>query len=174
MLTDGIIKILPLEERHLEPLRKLRNDPQTWRYLTSVLPIKPQSQINWFAQLSTDKTRMYFAIEKKAKFVGILRSDEYDMVNQSIRIGADVVSKYRRQGIALKVYRLFLDYLFNQLNIHRVWLLVAEFNQPAITLYQKIGFQKEGSQRKALFRDGKWSDYLMMSLLREEYQKSTR
>lgn len=171
MLTNGTLSLIPLEERHLETLRQLRNSPNTWYFLTSTLPIKPKSQLRWFEGLCRDKNRLYFAIEKRGKFVGIVRSDEWDMTNQSVRIGADVVPKYRRQGIATKTYKLLLNYLFNQANIHRVWLLVAEFNKPAIALYKKLGFKKEGAQRQALWRNGNWHDYLMMSLLRKEYQK---
>lgn len=174
MLRDDSIEILPLEERHLESLRRLRNDPQTWPYLTSPLPVDPKSQMKWFEQLCSDKSRRYFAIEKNSKFVGVVRTDEWDQINQSVRIGVDIVPKFRRQGIATKVYKLLLEYLFNQVNMHRVWLLAAEFNKPALALYKKLGFEKEGTQRQALFRNGQWHDYIMMSLLREEYQKQKR
>lgn len=171
MLTDDIIIILPLEERHLESLRKLRNDPKIWPFLTSVLPIDPKSQISWFEQLYSDKTRKYFAIEKSGEFVGVVRTDEWDQVNQSVRVGVDIVPNYQRQGLATRTYKLLLDYFFNHANIHRVWLTAAEFNKPALALYSKLGFKKEGSQRQALFRNGKRYDYIMMSLLRKEYKR---
>lgn len=171
MLTDKTITILPLEKRHLESLRRLRNNPQIWRCLTSVLPIDPKSQISWFRQLQSDKNRKYFAIEKSGQFVGVIRTDEWDQINQSVRVGIDILPDHQRQGIATRAYNLLLDYLFNQVNINRVWLLVAQFNTPAINLYRKLGFKKEGIQRQALFRGGKRHDYLMMSLLREEYKK---
>lgn len=171
MLENKVIKILPLEENHLEALRKLRNNPQIWRYLTTVLPIDPKSQRNWFEKLDTDKSRKYFAIEKGGEFVGIVRTDEWDQVNQSVRVGVDILPNHQRQGIATRAYNLLFDYFFNQVNLNRVWLLVAEFNTPALNLYRKLGFQKEGVQRQALYRDGKRHDYIMMSLLREEHQK---
>lgn len=171
MLSDGTISIIPLEERHLEPLRQLRNHPETRYFLTSTAIISKKQQQAWFERLCRDKSRKYYAIEKEGKFVGVVRSDEWDKANQSVRIGADVIPEYRRQGIAARTYKLLLDYLFRQLNIHRVWFLVAEFNKPALALYKKIGFKKEGVQRQALYRDGKRHDYIMMSLLREEHQK---
>lgn len=172
MLTDNIIKIMPLEKGHLESLRQLRNNPQIWRYLTSVLPIDPKSQISWFKQLQSDKNRKYFAIEKSGQFVGVVRTDEWDQVNQSVRVGIDILPNHQRQGIANRAYNLLLNYFFNQVNINRVWLLVAEFNTPALNLYRKLGFQKEGIQRQALYRDGKRHDYIMMSLLRDGYKKT--
>lgn len=174
MLTDKIITILPLEKRHLESLRRLRNNPQIWRCLTSVLPIDPKSQIDWFEQLCSDKSRRYFAIEKNGEFVGMVRTKEWDQINQSVIVGIDILPNHQRQGIATRAYNLFLDYLFNHANINRVWLLVAEFNKPALNLYRKLGFKKEGVQRQALFRDGKRHDYIMMSLLRKERRNGVR
>ena len=169
MITNGTICLITLEERHLEPMRQLRNSPETWHFLTSVVPINISRQKIWFEQINQDGNRMYFAIEKKGIFVGYVRTDEWDKVNQSIRIGIDIVPKYRRRGIATKVYDLLLNYLFNQLNIHRIWLLVADYNIPALSLYEKLGFVKEGMQREALFRDGKRHSYIMMSKLQNEY-----
>ncbi|MFC1790427.1 UDP-4-amino-4,6-dideoxy-N-acetyl-beta-L-altrosamine N-acetyltransferase [Patescibacteria group bacterium] len=170
-LTDGTITITPLEKRHLESVRQLRNHPETRRFLTSNVVISKKQQQAWFEKVRDNKSRRYYTIKKEGQFVGIIRSDEWDKANQSVRIGADIVPEFRRQGIATKAYRLFLNYLFNQLKLHRVWFLVVEFNKPAIALYKKLGFKKEGTQRQALFRNGKRYDYLMMALLRKDYDQ---
>ena len=52
--------------------------------------------------------------------------------------------------------------------MHRMWLLVAEFNKPAITVYTKVGFAEEGRQKGALYKHGTYHDYIMMSLIRKE------
>jgi RimJ/RimL family protein N-acetyltransferase len=57
--------------------------------------------------------------------------------------------------------------------MNRLWLLVLENNKVALSLYRKAGFVEEGRQRKAIFRDGRYLDYLMMSILRSEYEKVT-
>lgn len=172
-LKNEHIHIKPLEERHLEYFRDLRNDPQTSYYLTSVIPINPVKQLQWFKGVSSDDSRMFFSIESnKGEFLGLVRSDEWDKVNRSIRIGIDIVPAQRRKGLATQAYRLILDFLFRQLNIHRVWLLVASYNEAAAALYKKLGFKQEGVQRDAIFRDNKYHDYVMMSILSSEYEKT--
>lgn len=171
-LKNRRIIITPLEETHLESLRNLRNDPETSYYLTTVMPINPVQQQAWFRALSLDSSKMYLSILlTNDTFVGLVRCDEWDKVNQSIRIGVDIVSTYRRQGLATEAYRLLFDFLFKQLNIHRIWLLVADFNKNAFALYKKLNFVIEGKQRDALYRDGTHHDYIMMSLLKTEYEK---
>ncbi len=181
MIKTERLKIVLLEERHLEDLRRMRNDPTTSHWLTDIMPISQETQREWFKKLQTDKSRMYLTIEHEPKvkdprlleiispyFIGILRSDEWDRINRSVRIGIDIVPKYRGKGYAKEAFGAFIDYLFKQQNFHRIWFLVVEGNEIAQKLYSKFGFKIEGKQRQALFRDGKYHNYLMMSLLENE------
>lgn len=187
MLITERLRIIPLERKHLESLRKIRIDPTTWHYLTDVYPINDFQQEKWFEKVSSDSTKMYFAIEisesfetgteykmpryKESQFIGILRSDEYDKINRSIRIGVDISPHSRGNGYGTEALRAFIDYLFKHLNLHRIWLLVVKENKPAFKLYTKLGFVYEGEQKKALFRDGKWINYVSMSILEGEWKK---
>lgn len=175
MLKSPRLSIKPLLRRHLEILRILRNDESTAYYLTSVLPINEHMQESWFKKQSLDDSKIYFAIEDKKKdFIGVVRCDEWDKINRSIRIGLDIIPEKRRQGYAHESYKLLFSYLFENLGINRVWLLVADYNKNAIKLYKKLGFIQEGAARQALYRDNKFHDYLMMSILKKEYEKKSK
>jgi RimJ/RimL family protein N-acetyltransferase len=172
-LKNDTLTIRALEERDLEQFRTLRNDPDTAYFLTSVVPIAPVKQHAWFQGVSKDDSRMYFAIETTdGTFVGLVRCDEWDKINQSVRIGVDIAPQWRRKGFATQAYTLLFDFLFRQLHIHRIWLLVLSYNTPAIALYKKLGLKEEGKQREAIFRDNTYHDYIMMSILSHEYEKS--
>jgi len=45
-------------------------------------------------------------------------------------------------------------------------LTVYVDNEPAIRLYQKFGFEVEGTRRKDVFRDGQYVDSYAMARLR--------
>ena len=55
--------------------------------------------------------------------------------------------------------------------MHRVWLAVLSTNKIAYNMYQKHGFKEEGVYREAVFRDGKYHDYIIMSVLEEEFRR---
>jgi RimJ/RimL family protein N-acetyltransferase len=75
---------------------------------------------------------------------------------------------YRGLGYGYDAMRLALDFAFRELNLHRVQLTVFGYNEPAIALYEKLGFQREGVYREALNRDGqRWDMYLYGILARE-------
>jgi len=67
--------------------------------------------------------------------------------------------------------RLILDYGFYQLNLHRIWSGALAFNERSIQLHKVVGFQEEGRQREAVFRNGEFHDIVMFGLLRDEWKR---
>lgn len=160
-----------LEERDLEQVRALRNDPTTWIYLTDVALLDSETQRAWYKSLCGRADKKYFVLyDDQRDFLGIIRSDEMDRTNRSMRVGCDVVRELRGQGYGTKAFHLIKKYCFDYLNMHRLWLAVLDNNQVAIRLYEKHGFTVEGRYREAIFRDGRYHDYIIMSLLEKEYR----
>lgn len=168
-----IIKVL--QKKHLEKLRILRNDPDTNYFLTSIVPINEHMQEEWFRKMSLDDSKMYYAIENKSRiFLGVVRCDQWDKINRSIRVGIDILPEFRRKGYATEAFKILFAFLFNELGINRIWLLVLDYNERALMLYKKLGFKIEGKQRGAIFRNNKFNDYIMMSMLKKEYENSNK
>jgi diamine N-acetyltransferase len=171
MFQHGGITLRVVEEADLESIRALRNDPSTWVHLTDPHLITSEGQRRWFAGLAARDDRMYFVVsDAKHAFIGIVRMDEYHRLHRSIRVGADVLPALRGQGYGKKIYAAIKKYCFDVLNLHRVWLAVLDTNERALRLYLSQGFQIEGRYRQAIFRDGKYVDYVLMSILEEEYR----
>ena len=59
-----------------------------------------------------------------------------------------------------------IDTSDNWLNLKRLELTVFVDNEPAIRLYQKFGFEIEGTRRAAAFRDGQFVDMYEMARVR--------
>ncbi len=72
------------------------------------------------------------------------------------------------KGYGREAVGTLLNYAFQQMNLHRVWLRVAEYNQRAIRCYAACGFQTEGRMREDHFHKGGYRDSFLMSILREE------
>ena len=60
-------------------------------------------------------------------------------------------------------------YAFEELGLNRVELETYSFNARAIRCYEKAGFRREGIRRRALYRDGKFHDVILMGILKEEF-----
>lgn len=172
MFEHDHIAIRVIERRDLEKLRDLRNDPTTWIHLTDIRLITEPMQQAWFEKTASASERKYFVVCDTAHdFIGMVRCDEIDHLNRSMRIGCDILPELRGQHYGSRTYGLLLKYCFDFLNMHRVWLLVIDSNAVARGLYRKIGFHEEGRYREALFRDGHYQDYVCMSILEHEYRQ---
>ena len=64
-----------------------------------------------------------------------------------------------------------LDQAFETLGLHRVWVDVPEYNEPALQICRHLGFVLEGHMRKSHRKDGEWYDSSAMGLLADEYAR---
>jgi RimJ/RimL family protein N-acetyltransferase len=74
------------------------------------------------------------------------------------------------RGYGTEATALMLDHAFGTLGLHRVGLAVFAFNERAIRSYRKVGFVVEGRSREAIWREGRFSDEIHMSILADEWQ----
>lgn len=75
----------------------------------------------------------------------------------------------RGKGYGTEAAALLLRHGFGALGLNRIELEVYAFNPRPRRVYEKLGFQLEGTRREALIWDGEPVDAHIMSLLRREY-----
>ncbi|MCL4395446.1 MAG: GNAT family N-acetyltransferase [Chloroflexi bacterium] len=81
-------------------------------------------------------------------------------------IGMAVSDEWQGKGIGTALMQAAVDLADNWLSLLRLELDVYTDNEPAIHLYQKFGFQVEGTHRRSAFRAGEYVDTLAMARLR--------
>ena len=64
-----------------------------------------------------------------------------------------------------------LDEAFDNLELHRVWVDVPEYNEHALQMFRHLGFVLEGHLRRTHRKDGNWYDSFAMGLLVDEYHR---
>jgi putative acetyltransferase len=73
---------------------------------------------------------------------------------------------FQRRGIGSELMATLVDVADNWLDLKRLELAVYVDNMPAIGLYQKFGFEVEGTHRAHAYRDGQYVDSFFMARLR--------
>lgn len=163
------ITFKPLCHNTLEWARRLHNDPGVLEMLTDPHVVTVVEQEEWFNRLKgSSKSKRLLAVHGSEN-VGVVRIDLIDENNKSVCVGLDIHHGFRGKGLAKPIYRAILEEWFNVRQFNRVWLCVAEYNKVALGLYQSLGFEVEGVQRQALCKEGQYHNYIMMSILKEEY-----
>jgi ribosomal protein S18 acetylase RimI-like enzyme len=78
-------------------------------------------------------------------------------------LGMGVAAKHRRHGLGEQLVREALR-MSRDKGLERIELEVFASNQAAIALYRKLGFQEEGTKRRARRLDGNYDDVLLLAL----------
>ena len=81
-------------------------------------------------------------------------------------LGIMVHRDYQRMGIGTALMGAVLDVADNWLKLVRVELDVYTDNAHAIALYEKLGFEIEGTKRMDAIRGGKYVDSYLMARIR--------
>lgn len=168
-MVKAEITFKPLDEEHLEWARLLHNDPEVISMLTDPHVVSKEEQKRWFANLQKSNSSERALVFWGKEVIGLVRLDQIDYYNKSVCVGLDIHKDFRGKGLAKLVYRKMFKRWFEGEGFNRVWLMVAMYNLRAQNLYKKLGFKEEGIQREALFKNGKFYSYSMMSVLRREY-----
>ena len=83
------------------------------------------------------------------------------------QVGMAVRDDWQGKGVGTALMQAAVDIADNWLNLRRLELQVYIDNEPAVHLYQKFGFEIEGTLADFAFRDGQYVDAYMMARVRK-------
>jgi RimJ/RimL family protein N-acetyltransferase len=76
---------------------------------------------------------------------------------------------YWSGGYGTDALLLVIDYAFDWLDMHKLWLTTTGFNRRVMRQMEKVGFTLESRARRETLADGQWHDGLFYGLLRTEW-----
>ncbi len=173
MLKGKIIGLRAIEESDLEPLLAWRNRPQLRRYFREYRELSLTNQKEWFEKTVRGESslRMFSVIElANNRLLGCCGITYINWVDRngdfSIYIGADDL--YADDKFAIDAGRTLIRYGFEELNLHRIWAEIYDFDEQKIKMFATLGFTLDGRHRESHFTEGKWCDSLFYSLLEND------
>jgi diamine N-acetyltransferase len=181
MIQGERIRLRRDERADIPEFVKWLNDSEVRRYLSFRMPISMANEEQWFENmLKLPAAEQPFAIEirktspeKEAgawQMIGNCSFMDIDHTARSAEVGLFIGDKSCwNKGYGTEVMHLLLHFGFEILNLNRIFLRVDEDNKGGIRAYEKAGFVDEGRLRQAVYRDGQYFDYLIMSVIRSEW-----
>ena len=175
MIYGERIRLRAVERSDLEKFKEWVNDPEVTEGLALFLPMSSLDEDNWFdAAVKKPPEEKPLVIDMRVgddwHLIGNSNFFEIDWVARAAEVGIMIGDKtIWNQGYGTEVMTLLLRHGFETLNLNRIYLRVFSENERAIRTYEKVGFVHEGQFRQASYRNGKYSDVLFMSVLRNEW-----
>jgi diamine N-acetyltransferase len=168
------VKLRPLIREDLAYLRKWLDDAEIRGLIGEVASMSKADSEKFLEKVCADTERVWFMVvvrenNKVIGEAGLLR------MNRTWRTTDVSVIIWEREewgkGYGREAVMLLLGHAFRQLNFHRVAIGVVSFNERALHFWEKLGFRREGIQRDEYYYDGKYYDFVMMSILEDEFRE---
>lgn len=154
-LCNGNVKLRVFQEADIPYKIKWINDPQNNEYLHYNLPLNLEETKRWFCN-KDDSIRLDLTIWYDNIPVGVIGLLAIDRKNQKAEYYITVGNtSLKRKGIARTASKLLLQYAFEEMKLHKVYLNVDAENIAAVRLYEKVGFQREGYFAQDLYSERK-------------------
>jgi len=179
LLIGEKIKLTSINEEDVLEFQKWYSDVSFMRNydIVSSIPKTIEDVKELVSDVRKSNTAYIFAVKslQQKELIGVTGFEDISWNNGTaiiyIGIGGE---KHRGCGYGEEALKLTIEFGFEELNFHRIQLTVLEYNEPAIKLYEKLGFKREGVYREFIHRDGRRYDMYLYGILRSEWEDATK
>jgi RimJ/RimL family protein N-acetyltransferase len=149
-------------------IRQVENESPFMLYEAGERELTEATQRKMMEKFSRQKNSAIFVAEDKETLAGYLiaiggtaRKNKH-----SAYIVIGILQEHQGKGIGTALFHELEDWAM-QNGLHRLELTVITDNSAGVALYEKAGFEIEGTKRHSLYMDGKYMNELYMSKIVE-------
>lgn len=162
--ADEIVRLVQLNMEHLKPWMPWAVDDYSDEHARQWI----RRTLDEFAK----DGRFNALILLDEKMIGTIGFHDLDTANRHAAIGYWVDKGYEGRGIITRCCRVLIDYLFDTMKLNRVQINCSVENGRSRAIPERLGFTLEGVLRQMELVDGRFGDWAVYGLLREEWQKT--
>lgn len=166
------VYLRPVEREDAVLMAKWFNSWEVRRSVLSHRPVSLAQQEEKIASIGKDEHDVVLAIARREPdgLLGATGLHRIDFKNRRAEFGIAVGDPAEwGKGYGTEATRLIVGYGFDTLNLNRIQLLVYEDNVRGIRAYERAGFRREGVLRQYLYREGRYQDAFLMSVLKSDW-----
>lgn len=164
------------EENDYILINKWRNDPDL-QELTggNFRHVSLDIEKNWVKEKAlSNRTEIYLAIclnDDSKKMIGYLSLNKIDYINRTAEGGGIMIGDkdYRDGMIWIEVYQFITAYVFDVLNLNRIYGYCLSEHKLTMTIMPIMFYSLEGLLKQMIYKGGKYHDVAIWALLRDEY-----
>ena len=172
MLTGENIILREISLNDTDNIISWRNNPNVKKFFCIQKDLTREEHINWFnTMIKPGKVKQFIIVDKTVnKDIGSVYLRDIDYKNLKAEYGIFIGEDYcRGHGIGSEAAKLILDYGFNVLNLHKIFLRAFEENFAAIKSYRKVGFEVEGIFKDDIrLEEKKYINMIFMSIINKQ------
>jgi UDP-4-amino-4,6-dideoxy-N-acetyl-beta-L-altrosamine N-acetyltransferase len=158
-------KLRKMVHDDLEIVRCWRNHPSVNKYMFKQEYITVDNHIEWFDSLSSDSLHQLFIYEENDKAIGFIHLKQKNKQTSVYEWGF-YIEPESEKGTGTRMLQSAIKKVFNELNAHKIFGEVLEFNYASIRVHQSLGFKQEGLLKEHHVVDNEYYDVLCFGLVK--------
>lgn len=175
ILESSRLLIKPVEEEDIDQLLEFRWERDTMAQSIHD-PISQARQLAWFKSL-TDKDLAFSVFAKDSQPPTLIgTAGLYDISTRHqracFRVRLGRVARGKRLG--LEAARMVIEYGFQTLNLHKVFIDQFPENEASVRFFTRLGGVREGLLREHYYQDGRFRDAAVVGVLKDEFLAAVR
>lgn len=165
--SKTFIRAIEMEDARI--LSAWLNDRETNAFLDIIYPLSKRYCDNFTLEGEEHNKRLFIIDNEDRKPIGLIVIDKIKWEYRNCEIGIVIYDKnYRGRGYGKDALETALKFIFDDLNMHLVYLNVVDENEAAVNLYKKFGFKIEGILRDRYYKNGRYYNIIVMSKIKGE------
>ena len=168
------IEFRKADRQDLEDLLELKNE--SWFGTHTVTLANSISQEKWLESISNEthspKNLMLIAEitnDGQKHQIGVFKILHIDWQSRRAEVGWDIYHHFRGKGYGKKIVKAGIEFCFKILNLRRLDAQILANNEASQKCAVQAGFEREGIQKQAIFKLGKYVDNCLYGILSSSF-----
>lgn len=167
------VKLRKINENDLEMVMNWRMLPDVTKYMYTNPKLTIENQKKWYEKSLISKTDKYWIIQlEDGVDVGLLSLNYIDMQNKQCAWAyylADM--RARGKGLGRILECNIYNYVFEKMNLNKLWCEVFKFNDKVISIHEKFGSKIEGEFKDHILKNGEFHDVVRLAIRKPEWEE---
>lgn len=150
-LKNDILKLRALELEDLDFIFEVENNEEFWQISGTQTPFSKYLLKQYLANAQQDiyeAKQLRMLIEDTSKnSIGLIDLFDFDPKNKRAGLGILILKQFQNNGYGKQAISLFIDYAFQTLDLHQIFVNITIDNRKSIALFESLNFSKIGIQK---------------------------
>ena len=116
----------------------------------------------------TEENQNFAIVDENDEYMGTISLKNISVKDGNAEYAIVTRKKAHGTGLAFQATKEIIQYAFEELGLHRVYLNVLDINERANHFYKKCGFEYEGAFKDHLYLNGGYRTLNWYGILRKE------
>jgi RimJ/RimL family protein N-acetyltransferase len=172
LLTGKLVSLRAVEKEDAEPIRDWLTDPDLLHLLGArPIPLGSLDPEKLPEMFRMREGRVLAVLSRDKTLIGLVAVGNFHEFNRtaSIMVLIGDRSEWNR-GYGSDAVRTVTAFVFHDLNLNCLEATIPEFNTRALKMFQKVGYQVEGTLRHRFFGRGRYWNVVVTSAVRDGWR----